>query len=135
MSVDENKAVVRRLWEEVWNAADLAVADAIFAPEYAAHERGYVPFIRAAFPDSEHTIEAMIGERDIVVTRFLWRGSHRGEFLGLPATGKRVAVRGLWMHRLDGGRIVEGREWGALDWLAFLDQIGAVIALPGRGSD
>ena len=126
MSVEGNKAVVRRLWEEVWNRADLAVADQIFDAAYAAHEKGSVPVIRAAFPDSHHTIEDLIAEGDKVVTRFTWRGTHRGEFMGVPPTGRHVAVGGIWIHRVEDGRIVEGREWGQLDWLGLLRQLGAV---------
>ena len=130
MTPDANKAAVRRLWEEVWNANDLAVADEIFAPDYAVHEKGFVPIVRAAFPDLHHTIEAMVAEGDLVVSRVRWRATHRGEFLGIPGTGKAVAVQLLWMHRLEGGRIVEGREWGTIDWLSFLEQVGAVIGRP-----
>lgn len=125
MSVDGNKAVVRRLWEEVWNRADLAVADRIFDETYAAHEKASVPVVRAAFPDSHHAVEDLIAEGDKVVTRFTWRGTHRGAFMGVPPTGRRVEVGGIWIHRLEGGRIVEGREWGQVDWLGLLRQLGA----------
>jgi steroid delta-isomerase-like uncharacterized protein len=128
VDVEENKQVVRRLWEEVWNRGDLAVADQIFDAAYAAHEKASVPVIRAAFPDSHHAIEDLIAEGNRVVTRFTWSGTHRGEFMGVPATGRRVAVGGIWIHRLESGRIVEGREWGQLDWLGLLQQLGA---LPG----
>lgn len=125
MREEENKAVVRRLWEEVWNRADLAVADRIFDAAYAAHEKAFVPVVRAAFPDSHHTIEDLIAEGDKVVTRFTRHGTHRGEFMGVPPTGRRVAVGGIWIHRLEAGRIVEGREWGQVDWLGLLQQLGA----------
>ncbi len=124
MSTEGNKAVVRRLWEEVWNRADLAVADEIFDEAYAAHEKAFVPVVRAAFADSHHTVEDLIAEGDRVVTRFTWRGTHRGDFMGVPTTGRRVAVGGIWIHRLEGGRIVEGREWGQVDWLGLLQQLG-----------
>lgn len=60
-----------------------------------------------------------------MVTRFTWRGTHRGEFMGVPPTGRRVEVGGIWIHRLEGGRIVEGREWGQVNWLGLLQQLGA----------
>ncbi len=129
MSAEANKAVVRRLWEEVWNRADLAVADAIFDAAYAAHEKAFVPLMRAAFPDSHHMIEDLIAEGDKVVTRFTWSGTHRGEFEGIPPTGRHISVQGIWIHRLEGGRIVEGRDWGQVDWLGLLRQLDA---LPGR---
>ena len=125
MDVEWNKSVVRRLWEEVWNQADLAVADQIFDEAYAAHEKAFVPVFRAAFPDSHHTVEDLIAEGDKVVTRFTWSGTHRGEFMGVPPTGRRVAVGGIWIHRVIGGRIVEGRDWGQVDWLGLLQQLGA----------
>ena len=117
---------MRRLWDEVWNRADLAVADAIFDDAYAAHEKAFVPIIRAAFPDSHHTIEDLIAEGDKVVTRFTWTGTHRGEFEGIPPSGRRISVGGIWIHRLEGGRIVEGRDWGLVDWMSLLRQLGAL---------
>jgi steroid delta-isomerase-like uncharacterized protein len=126
MSAEANKAIVRRLWQEVWNRADLAVADAIFDDAYAAHEKAFVPVIRAAFPDSHHTIEDLIAEGDKVVTRFTWTGTHRGEFEGIPPSGRRISVAGIWIHRLEGGRIVEGRDWGLVDWMSLLRQLDAL---------
>ena len=126
MSTEENKAVVRRLWEEVWNRADLAVADEIFDETYAAHEKAFVPIVRAAFPDSHHGIEDLIAEDDRVVTRFIWSGTHRGAFMGVPPTDRPVEVGGIWIHRLEDGRIVEGREWGQVDWLSLLRQLDAL---------
>jgi steroid delta-isomerase-like uncharacterized protein len=126
MSAEANKIIVRRLWDEVWNRGDLAVADAIFDEAYAAHEKAFVPLIRAAFPDSHHTIEDLIAEGDKVVTRFTWSGTHHGEFEGIPPTGRRISVQGIWIHRLKDGRIVEGRDWGQVDWLGLLRQLGAL---------
>ena len=125
MSAEGNKAVVRRLGEEAWDGADLAVADEIFDEAYAAHEKASVPVVRAAFPDPHHTVEDLLAEGDKAVTRFTWRGTHRGAFMGVPPTGRRVAVGGIWIHRLAAGRIVEGREWGHVDWLGLLRQLGA----------
>ena len=66
----------------------------------------------------------MIAEGDKVVTRYYLTGTHRGEFMGIPATGKPVKVNTIWMHRLDGGRIVEGRRWGQFDALGMMRQMG-----------
>ena len=124
MSTEANKRIVRRLWEEVWNQGDLDVADEIFDEPYAAHEKAYVPIFRSAFPDSHHTVEDMIAEADKVVTRFTWNGTHLGTFEGLSATNRHVTVSGIWIHRLEGNRIVEGQSWGLVDWLGFYQQLG-----------
>ncbi len=129
MSVEGNKAVVRRLLNEVWNRADLAVADQIFDAAYAAHEQASVPVVRAAFPDSHHTIEDLIAEGDKVVTRFTWRGTHRGEFMGVAPTGKPVTITAIDMVRIAEGRIVE--HWAQADFLGLLQQLGA-LPPPGQ---
>lgn len=129
MSLQQNKAIVRRLWEEVWNQNNLAVYDEIFDEAYAAHEKGFRAYFHTVLPDSHHTIEDLIAEGDKVVTRFRVTGTHQGEFLGVPATGKPISVTGMWIHRLAQGRIVEGRQWGEWDALGFLQQVGAVPKL------
>lgn len=126
MSLQQNKAIVRRLWEEVWNQNNLAVCDEIFDETYAAHEKGFRAYFHTVLPDSHHTIEDLIAEGDKVATRFRVTGTHQGEFLGVPATGKPISVTGMWIHRLAQGRIVEGRQWGEWDALDFLQQVGAV---------
>ncbi len=132
MPTQENKTIVRRLWEEVWNQKALDVCDEIFDQEYAEHEKNFAPYLLAAFPDSHHTIEDMIAQGDKVVTRFTWRGTHNGEFQGIPPTGKQVEMKGIWIHRLAGGKIVEGRQWGVMDMLGLLQQLGVVPAM-GEG--
>jgi predicted ester cyclase len=69
----------------------------------------------------------MIAQGDKVVTRFTWRGTHQGEFQGISPTGKQVETKGIWIHRLAGGQIVEGRQWGVVDMLGLLQQLGATI--------
>ncbi len=135
MSLEQNKAIVRRLWEEVWNQNDLAVCDEIFDADYAEHEKSFVPRLRAAFPDLHFAVEDMIAEGDKVVSRYIITGTHQGEFMGIPATGKRVAIKTIWIHRLAGNRIVEGRDWGAWDAFGMLRQMGVSLALEPQAHD
>jgi len=127
VSIEKNKVIVRRLWEEVWNERCLGVCDEIFDPAYAKHEKAWAPNFLAIFPDLHFMIEDMIAERDKVVTRFILTGTHQGEFLGVPATGKGVKLTGTWIHRLADGRIVEGREWGEWNALELLKQLGVTL--------
>ena len=130
IAVEENKAVVSRLWEEVWNQNDLTVCDEIFDAEYAKHERRFVPILRAAFPDLHFSVDDMIAEADKVVTRYTFSGTHQGEFMNIPATGKPVKIKCIWIHRLAENRIVEGRDWGLTDALGMMHQLGIS---PGSG--
>lgn len=132
MSTEANKTIVRRLWEEVWNQNTLDVCDEIFDADYAAHEKGFVPVLRAAFPDLKFTVIDMIAEGDKVVSRYTITGTHRGEFMGIPATGNPVEITTIWIHRLEDGRIVEGRNWGEWDRLSMLEQLG-VVTTPSSG--
>lgn len=130
MNLTENKAIVRRLWEEVWNKRDLSVADEIFNPEYARHEKSWLQEWCLSFPDTNFSIEDMVAEEDKVVTRFTVRATHQGTFMGIAGSGKPVAFTGIWIHRLEDGRIVEGQNWGTGDWLSLLQQMGAQIVPP-----
>lgn len=130
-----NKALVLRFEEEFKNKANLAIVDELMAPAYRAYGIGPVPLDRAglrqlgkavgaAFPDVHVTIDAVVVERDLVVTRCSVTGTHKGPFNGIPATGKRVKFAEMHMYRLDGGKIVE--QWSSVDSLAILAQIGGL---------
>ena len=142
MSAEEHKAIVRRFVEEVQNRGDLAALDELCAPDFVNHSAplGVLParevlaqltlLFRRAFPDGRMAIEEMLAEGDRVVTRKTFRGTHRGELMGLPATGRRVEIGLIDIVRLDGGQVVE--HWNAVDNLGMLQQLGAIPA-PGEG--
>jgi steroid delta-isomerase-like uncharacterized protein len=134
---EENKAIVRRLYEEGWSAGDLDVAAAAYAPDFINHNpaipnlpagpdgiRLLVSAFRAAFPDLRYTTEDQLSEGDRVVSRWTFRGTHQGAFMGIPATGQSVAVSGITIDRLADGRIVE--HWRQTDILGMLQQLGAL---------
>ena len=130
MSIEKNKAVVRRLWEEVWNQRCLSVCDEIFDTDYAEHEKSWVPVLLAAFPDVHFTIEDMIAEGDKVVVYWTMSGTQKGEFAGIPPTGKRIAgIQGVIIHRLSNGKIVEDKA--VRDTMSMMQQLGAIPA-PGQ---
>ncbi len=136
----ENKALSRRFWEEVTDQRNLNLAKELFAPDYHHHDPGlppevqqsldayigHLPMFYEAFPDLRVTVEDMIAEGDEVATRWTFRGTHKGELMGIPATGKQVEASGITIHRVSGGRIVEG--WTILDNLGMMRQLGIVPA-------
>ena len=136
MSTEQNKAIVRRFIEAVQNEGDLAALDALAAPGYVNHSTppGVPPnreglkqltaLFRAAFPDGRMTIEEMVAEGDRVATRKTFRGTHRGELLGLPPTGRAVEIALLDLVRLADGQVVE--SWSVADELGLLRQLGAL---------
>jgi steroid delta-isomerase-like uncharacterized protein len=137
MSTEENKTLVRRLFEEIINANQLSVADEIFAADHQYHDpsspqigpgpegqQQLIGFYLGAFPDLHHTVEDQIAEGDTVVTRWTATGTQHGELSGLPPTGKSARVMGIWIHRLAGGKIVE--SWNVWDTLGMLQQLGAI---------
>ena len=143
MSVEENKALARRAVEELFNRGNLEAADELFAPDYILHDpaspeevRGpegfkrFVGIFRTAFPDLHVTIEEQIAEGDMMVTRYTVRGTHTGELMGLPPSGKRVTVVGVGVSRASGGKFVE--TWDHYDALGLMRQIG-VVPVPGPG--
>ena len=138
MSVEENRALIRRGVEEGWNKVNLDVFDEIAAGDVVNHSykaygleafKQHILAGMTAFPDVQMTIEDMIAEGDKVAVRYTFRGTQHGETQGIPPTGKYVTVPGIFMCRCEGGRIVE--EWDIWDDLGLLQQLGA-ISPPGE---
>ena len=141
MAVEENKALVRRFLEQVWNEQNLAVIEETLAADYfnhdpspGEHRRGPSAYRQvatgylAAFPDLHTTIEQVVAEGDDVVIRGTDRATHSGEFMGIAPTGRSVTVSWIGIYRVAGGKIVE--EWISSDNLGLLRQLGAMPA-PG----
>jgi steroid delta-isomerase-like uncharacterized protein len=134
---EQNKSLVRRVIEEVYNQGNLAVADELSASDLVIHltsqeirgregAKQYVAALRAAFPDLHMTIEDKIAEGDRLVTRWTARGTHMGEFQGIPPTGKQVRVAGTDIDRIADGKAVEC--WSHVDELGMMQQLGAIPA-------
>jgi len=146
MSIEANKALARRYFEELLNEGNLAVADEILAPNIIVHSSFQIMIqgvenvkqsmagFRVAFPDQHFTIEDEISEGDKVVFRYVYRGTHQGEFRGIAPTGKQVTIAGIAIYQITRerphGRIEEA--WIAGDNLGLMQQLGAVPA-PGQG--
>ena len=140
---EQNKAIVRRWFDEVWNHGREATIDELFTAGGVAHGLGdseldvrgpaeFKPFlanIRGAIPDTRIRIDDMLSEGDRVAVRLTLQGAHTGEGLGVPPTGRRVSIQGIIIVRFAEGRIVEA--WNSYDQLGLLRQIGA---LPGPGN-
>ncbi len=140
MSTQANKAIVRRLIEAAWNQGNLAVIDELIAPDYVLHidapgpggREGYkqdVAMHRSAFPDLQFTIDDLVAEGDKVVLRATLRGTHQGEYIGIPPTDKAITLTAISVRRIADGQIAE--EWVELDMLGLLQQFGVI---PGRQS-
>ncbi len=136
---EENKALVRRWFDEVWNQGRSDAIDEMFAPDGIAHGlsedegkplRGpadFKPFheiFRGAFPDVEVVMEDMIAEGDLVAARCSVRGKHTGDHLGVTASNAPVQFTGISMVRIRDGKIVEA--WNNFDFLKMNKQIGAI---------
>jgi len=139
---ESNKAVVRRLFEEVWNKGNLQVVDELFGPNYTHHdsstpnfgrgpegERKRASLYRGAFHDFRMTVEELFAEGESVIARWSSRGTHKGELNGIAPTGKQVSLTGISIARFAGGKIVEG--WVNWDALGLMQQLG-VVAESGK---
>jgi predicted ester cyclase len=125
MTTEENKALVRREQEELWNhTGNLDAAQELFAPEQAEAARQEAADFRRGFPDVVSIIEDLIAEGDMVAARWSSRATHLGEYLGVPPTGNQVEFTGISVYRIEGGRIAE--SWTVEDELGLMRQIGAV---------
>jgi steroid delta-isomerase-like uncharacterized protein len=143
MPTEQNKALARKLYLDIFSKGNTALIDQIFAADYVNHDtsgplegwpRGAQGFhavagtYRGAFPDLQFTIEEVVAEGDRVVTRWTARGTNTGSLAGMPPTGKSAAVSGISIERIANGKIAE--SWVNFDQLGMLQQLG-VIPAPG----
>ena len=125
MNEETNRAIVARLYEDLWNTGQLAVADELFTK--SERVKHYIENFRKAFPDIQHTIQEVVAEGDTVVVRWSAQGSHMGNFHAIEPTGQRVSYDGVTIAHLVDGKIVEHRTiWDAV---ALLEQIGVIPKL------
>ena len=129
----ENKALVRRWFEEVWNNGQVAAIDEMLAPDATVHglgpdlvgPAGFKPFqarFRNAFPDLRIQVEDLVAEGSMVAARWSVAGTHHGDALGFGATGRRAQMTGMTFIRVENGRLAEG--WNIFDQLGMLQQLG-----------
>jgi steroid delta-isomerase-like uncharacterized protein len=140
MSMQDNVAIARGWAQAAFHRHDLEAAAEFLAPDWIGHwvgmpeGHGVAGFRRlageylSAFPDMEITVEDALDACDKVVRRVSWTATHRGTFLGVPPTGRRVQGRGIVLLRMSDGKIAE--EWEMSNLLGLLQQLGAVPAFP-----
>jgi steroid delta-isomerase-like uncharacterized protein len=131
---EQNKVLVKRMYE-AFEKGDFEAYKEVVAPEYVWYlpSRSTKPIsreetiefgkmLRNAFPDFAYSVEELIAEDDIVISRFIFRGTHEGEFQGIPATGNKVEMSGFMMTRIENGKLVEDKE--EADQLGMMMQLG-----------
>src|SRR4030067_2191008 len=131
---DKNIELVKRFFEEVWNKGNLSLVDEVLAPDYEDYNRppgtprglkGYkanVNMIRSAFPDIRFTLDQVFAENDHVAIRLTGHGTHKGNFMGIPPTGKQVSFGGMTFIRIQDGKVAE--RWGISDIPGLTQQLG-----------
>lgn len=134
---ESNKAVVRQMVEDVFNGGKVALIDAYLAPDFVEREElppglprdrdgvtALIGIFHGAFPDFTAMIDDIVAEGDRVVVRQTWSGTHRGEFMGIPATGRQVSFGVIDILRMADGKCVE--HWGQMDSMGLMMQLGAI---------
>ncbi len=135
----ENKVLVSRIWNEIWNKGDLAVCDVVFSADYVGHLAGMpgpvrgpeafrqlVLVYRTAFPDVHLTVEDVFAVGDRVAVRWVSRGTHLGPMMGIPPSGRKIEVMGMSLFRIAGHQVAE--EWEGFDTLGLMQQLGVTDA-------
>lgn len=136
-ATEENKALARRFTLDLWGKRNVALIDELLSADFVSHdpfpgmpadregEKKLLTMHIAAWGKAEGTVEDQIAEGDKVVTRWTFLATHQGEFMGIAPTGKRVKMKGINIHRIEGGKIAE--LWREVDVFGLLEQLD-----PGR---
>jgi steroid delta-isomerase-like uncharacterized protein len=147
VSTDDNKRLAREAIS-IWTTGDLDAAEEVYAPDYVNHQhhdpddprdlrgvdamKSFAAEFRRAFPDFHDSIDIQVAEGDLVVTRFTSTGTHRGTFMGVEPTNKKLLWTRITIDRISGGKIVE--SWANWDMMGMMQQLG-VISSPGEISE
>ncbi len=144
--MEENKAIIRRFYDEVINRRRLAVLDEILAPNFEGFKtegadhasncenfKHFLAFALSTFPDCQQTIHAWHMEKDVVVTRWSLCGRQKGDYLGLPGIEQQFRATGSDTFPLVGGQIME--HWVELDTLHLGRQIAAIVPPAYEGEE
>jgi steroid delta-isomerase-like uncharacterized protein len=139
---EESKALIQRFVEEAFNKGNVDVANEVYASAFVAHDptipggqgspeqvKQFVNTYLSAFPDGHTTVENLISDGEKVAYRWTFRGTHQGELMGIPPTGKQVTVTGITINRVSRGKVEE--QWNNFDQLGMLQQLGVAPA-PGQ---
>jgi predicted ester cyclase len=140
MSIEQNKAVVRRFITEVLSGGNVALADELLAPDYVnrftgsdvAGFKGFLAAMHSGFPDLRLELHELVAEGDSVVARFTMEGTNTGSMMGAAPTGKKVSARGLTYYRLVNGKIVEDDPFSSPDLAQALGIPTPAAAPAGR---
>ena len=137
MSAQENKAVSRRVAQEIFNGGNLDLAEELYAPDYVLHDpslpealhgpegiKQYAAMSLGAFPNARVTVEDQVAEGDKVVSRWTATGTHTGELMGLAPTGRSIEISGITINRFSRGKIAE--DWYQSDDLGMMQQLGVI---------
>lgn len=137
-NLEQNKALIRRFCEEVWNKGNLDVMGEIFADDYVRHDlrpgsppsgpegqKRIAADFRGAFPDLRMNIDLMVAEDDMVVVRWTTEGTNTGQWGKVAPTGKHARFSGVNIFRIRNGKVVE--IWNHRDDLGLMQQLGAPI--------
>jgi steroid delta-isomerase-like uncharacterized protein len=131
---EENKALERRMYEEIFNKKNIAAVEQFYATDWICHPSppGMPPSLEGmkqwhtltnkAFPDMQAKLEDMLVEGDKIACRWTATATHKGEFMGMPPTNKQVTITGLHIDRIAGGKIVE--TWNYSDMMGVMQQLG-----------
>lgn len=136
----DNRTIIRRLYQEVWNERKVQVVDELLSASHALQDPNWpgsqvgpelykrrVAELLRGFPDLCFTVEDTIAEGEKVVACWTLSGTHQGEFMEVPATGRKISVEGITIHHIKNGKILDSyTRWDAL---GLMRQLGAIPAL------
>ena len=141
-TLEQNKQIVQRIFDEFWRAGKTNVLDQLLATDITNHElskepvsgrdaykqwaNGFRQATATGFPDLRIDLDALVAEGDLVTKRWTFRGTHTGEYMGLPTSGKPVVMAGITIYRVQDGQVRE--TWWNYDALGMMQQMGAIPA-------